>query len=498
MSVVGTPRTSKARFDVVIVGFGPTGATLANLLGREEISTLILDREAEAYHLPRAVHFDDEVMRVLQIVGIADAMAERCHLNPGMKFLATDGRLLLDWPRPQEITRQGWHASYRFHQPELECHLRSALDHLPTVEVGTLCEVKEVKDDDPEACVVYEDRRDGNRHSVLARYVVGCDGANSFLRQCIGGVMTDFGFEERWLVVDALLKRPMPELGDHSIQFCDPGRPATYVRGTGNRRRWEITLLDDEESTAVVSPERTWKLLSRWLSAEDAELERTAVYTFKSCVAERWRNGQLLIAGDAAHLTPPFMGQGMCAGIRDVANLAWKLAACVKGRASDSLLDTYQSERALHAQAYIETAVRLGQLINQADTEAALRSALKRPDGTAKMSSIAPRLGPGLTAGDETHRGLLGWQITQQDGRKIDDLAGQRFVLVGDREMAEIAADQLPDLLVVRSDQTSSANDYLGELGTRAVMLRPDRYILGTACTRDELTSLCGVVQHFI
>ncbi len=493
---MGIPGNWRAHYDVIIVGFGPTGATLANLLGRAGIETLIIDREAAAYHLPRAVHFDDEVMRVLQTVGIADAMAKHCHINPGMKFVAPDGRLLLDWPRPQETTRQGWHASYRFHQPELEAQLRDALGRFACVDVATECEAVEISEDAAAAQVTVISRRNGQRQVLQAQYVVGCDGANSLVRSTIGSGMNDFGFEERWLVIDALLKRPKPELGDHSIQYCDPARPATYVRGTGNRRRWEITVHPDEDDQAVTSPDQTWQLLSAWLTPADANLERTAVYTFKSCVAERWRKGRLLIAGDAAHLTPPFMGQGMCAGIRDVSNLAWKLALCVQGRASTELLDTYQGERAPHAQAYIETAVRLGRLINQADTEAALREALPTPDGAARMSSIAPRLGPGLGPGDETHRGVLGWQLTLDDGTRLDDVAGQRFVLIADQAMAD-AADALPEMHVIGDGQAALARAYLDALGTRAVMLRPDRYVLGTAGTPDALAGLCNAVKQF-
>ncbi len=491
---VGMAGIARDHYDVAVVGFGPTGATLANLLGRQGVSTLVLDREEAAYHLPRAVHFDDEVMRVFQTVGIGDAMAERCHVNPGMKFVAADGTLLLDWPRQRGITRQGWHASYRFHQPDLEAHLRQALERFDCVDVGTLCEVEGLRDEGASIAITFNDRRDGRRHTRRAHYVVGCDGANSFVRGCIGSAMTDFGFNERWLVVDVILKRPMPELGDHSIQFCDASRPATYVRGTGDRRRWEITVRDDEDSEAVATPEGTWRLLSRWLGPEDGDLERAVVYTFRSCVAERWRKGRLLIAGDAAHLTPPFMGQGMCAGIRDASNLAWKLGLCVNGRGTETLLDSYESERAPHVQAYIETAVRLGRLINRADTESALRAAFKMPDGTAKMASIAPRLGPGLAAGDEAHRGVLGWQIVQGEGGRIDDEVGQRFLLVCDQEFVG-AVQGRDSLRVVSSDQHPNARAYLDALDTQAIMLRPDRYVLGTARTREELASLCSAIH---
>ena len=172
--------------------------------------------------------------------------------------------------------------------------------------------------------------------------------------------MADHGFHERWLVIDALLRRDKPELGDHTIQYCNPARPMTYVRSPQNRRRWEITVLDDEDSAAIAEPETVWRLLARWIVPHEAELERTAVYTFHSLIAEEWRSGRLLLAGDAAHQTPPFMGQGMCAGIRDAANLAWKLAMYVQDQADEILLDSYQTERRPHTRAYIETAIRLG------------------------------------------------------------------------------------------------------------------------------------------
>ncbi len=183
---------------------------------------------------------------------------------------------------------------------------------------------------------------------------------------------TNLGFKERWLVADLLLKRPKPELGDHTIQYCNPERPATYARGPGDRRRWEIAVRDDEQTDAICRPDAVWPLLQRWIDPDEAELERAAVYTFQSIVADQWRKGRLLIAGDAAHRTPPFMGQGMCAGVRDAANLAWKLALAAKGLAPASILDSYGTERAPHAREYIETAVRLGRLINASGTREAL------------------------------------------------------------------------------------------------------------------------------
>ena len=460
-------------FDVAIVGYGPVGAALANLLGLCGISTLVLDREGPAYHLPRAVHLDDEVMRVLQTIGIADEMAKCVHVNPGMKFIDADGKILLEWPRPATISSQGWHPSYRFHQPDLERLLRGALDRFDCIKVRTRHDVVDIENRDSDVELTVNNLIDGSTTKFFVKYVVGCDGARSFVRDVIGSGLEDYGFHERWLVVDALLKEPKPELGDFSIQYCDAKRPATYVRGTGNRRRWEITVLPDETDDDLTSHDGTWRLLSPWLSPDEAELERTAVYTFHSCIAEKWRSGRLLIAGDAAHQTPPFMGQGLCAGIRDVANLAWKLASCVRNDGlDDALLDTYQSERHAHVRAYVEMSVKLGKLINMHDPKQAIEAAFPRPDGSAKMSSIAPALGPGLEVPGLARSRELAPQLQLSSERRGDDESGYQFVLICERELtkgADVNVEELRSLglHLVFTENEPSAAAYLSSLDAR-------------------------------
>jgi len=485
-------------YDVAIVGYGPVGACLANLLGLSGVRTLVLDREGPAYHLPRAVHFDDEIMRVLQTVGIADEMAKCVHVNPGMRFVDADGRLLLDWPRPPEVSAQGWHPSYRFHQPDLEHLLRDALTRFACVDVATRCDVTRIADDGSIATLQFDNLAGGQAGAATAKYVVGCDGARSFVREVIGAGIEDYGFRERWLVVDVLLKQPKPELGDFSIQHCDAFRPATYVRGTGNRRRWEITVRPEEDSREAATSEGTWRLLERWLTPQEADLERSAVYTFHSMIAERWRKGRILIAGDAAHQTPPFMGQGLCAGIRDAANLAWKLAHCVRPGEPDGLLDTYQAERHPHVAAYVETSLKLGRLINMDDPRQALQAGFPQPDGVAKMSSIAPRLGPGIVAADQTHSGQLAPQLPLVGGRRLDDASGYRYVLLCDADILQAAGLMYEEIAaagvyLVLADNEPACAAYLSALSTRAVMIRPDRYILGTAEAEVDLRKLVEI-----
>ena len=471
--------------DVCIIGLGPVGAALANLLGMAGRRVLVLEREAAAYHLPRAVHFDEEVMRLFETMGLAEAIVQHTHVSPGMRFVDAEGRVLLEWPRPAGLGKMGWNSSYRFHQPDLERALRAGLARFAGVQVVNGAEVVGLVQDDGGVDVTY---RSDQVASVRARYVVGCDGARSFVRGVIGEAPEALGFRERWLVIDLILRRPMPELGDWSVQFCDPARSATYVRGTGMRRRWEIRLHADEAPDAGL----VWALLARWIGPEDAELERFAVYWFASVLAHPWRDRRLLIAGDAAHQTPPFLGQGMCTGMRDVANLAWKLDRVLGGFEPAELLDSYESERADHARAYIALAVQLGGLINTTAAEAALPKA-----GPARMSSIQPALGPGLAVGWDGLGRLVAPQPMLSDGRRLDAVVGYRFALLmrPDITLAEAHARHLAasDIVLVAD---GALLGWLHEAGCIAVALRPDRYILGAARDDGELARLLDQISR--
>ena len=493
------PQAQTDEIEVAIIGCGPVGAMLANLLGLQGVRTLVLDREAAIYHLPRAVHFDDEVMRLLQTVGLAEAMQPLVHVSPGMKFVSDTGRLLLDWPRPQERGPQTWHASYRFHQPELERVLREGFWRFPSVSVRFRTEVFAIDRESDAVVVRYEDLATGGLARRRARYVVGCDGARSLVRRLMGAPMEDLGFHERWLVVDAILKRPRPDLGDWSVQHCNRQRPATYVRGTGNRRRWEIAVMPGEDGATITEPARVFELLKPWVGAEDVDLERTAVYAFHSAIATLWRSGRLLIAGDSAHLTPPFLGQGMCAGMRDAGNLAWKLARVLRGQNDDALLDTYQAERSPHVREYIELAVRLGGLINTKAMEAAVSGAVIEGGEAARMSSIKPRLGPGLAAGWNGPAGQIAPQPRLTDGVRLDDRVGYRFAaLMRPDFAASLPAATLERLadreVMVVADDAPEQQAWLQAAEAPAVLVRPDRYVLGAARSVQELNALAAAV----
>ena len=475
--------------DVCIVGYGPTGATLANLLGQDGVSTIVVERQAAPYDLPRAVHFDAEVMRVFQTIGLAERILPTTHISPGTLFVDRRGRLLVDWPRPMDVGPQGWHTSYRFHQPELEQILRAGVDRFSCVRVRECCEFLGAEQNGSGVTVRVQNLKTGEVEVIRCKYLVGADGARSKVRdELIGTESHDLNFNQNWLVVDVRLTRAMPELGDYSIQFCEPERPTTYVRGIGNRRRWEIALWPGENPEDMMCPDNVWARLSRWVTPEDAVLERAANYTFRSLISRRWRNGRIFIAGDAAHLTPPFLGQGMCAGIRDVANLGWKLIRVLRGRSGPALLDTYACERIPHVTEYIAEAVRLGELINTC----ALRSVtngVPTGDGGIRIKSIAPSLGPGLAVGWTEPALQIAPQPMLSDGRRADDVAGYGYALF---TRATLPVPSPRDLSVIADP---AVLPWLDELGAEAVLVRPDRYVLGAARNRVELDDLLAAAR---
>ena len=455
------------QYDVVVVGLGPTGATLVNLLAQHGLTVLAIEKIKNIYPFPRAVHFDDEVMRVFDSCGIAKTIEPNLFVNKGMRFCTKKGEVLLDWPRPQDISKNGWHASYRFHQPDVECALRESLKKYANVAVKLATTVTGIIEGDLFATV--EIQEGNSTQTVQARYVVGCDGANSMVKRHMQVQTQSLGFQQRWLVVDVLLKKPLPELGDYTIQYCDDERPTTYCRNVGLRRRWEFAL-HDEESGEMADSENCWSLLSAYINPDDAEIERTAIYIFKSTMATSWVKNRCVLAGDAAHLMPPFMGQGMCAGIRDAANLAWKLSACCLQDEPSSLLRTYESERMHNVQQFIEKSVELGKLINLIRQS---NKANVEVSHTPVMKSLQLRLGDGLGLSEDKYRGLLFPNLLLNNGQTIDQVSGYKpFIAAVD------SVDPSSYSLAVFQDK--AINDYLLNAGVLAMSVRADKYVLSS------------------
>ena len=459
--------------DLLVIGFGPTGAVLAGLAARRGLSVTVVEREADLFPLPRAVQCDHEVLRILQEFGCADELLDGSILNDGLDFVTADRVPFLSFTVPH-LARTGWPTSVFFHQPTLERMLRRTVVDLGVdVRLSTSVTALDQRPDRVRATL-----SDGS--TVQAAYAVGCDGARSTTRDAIGAHLDDLGFAESWLVVDLLGVDPDSGLPTRCLQVCDPARPHTVVPMPAPRFRFEFMLLTGESEEAVLQRSTIEGLIAPWVDPADVEVERAAVYRFRGALADRWRSGRVLLAGDAAHQTPPFLGQGMCAGLRDVANLVWKLDAVHRQGAPDALLDTYEQERAPQARALVAAAVDLGRLICITDADAAAArdaSFLGQPADMGVAPELIPPLAPG--PGIEAGGGDLSDQPTL-DGRRLDDLVGPRFLLVTDRPLERDGPLERfwQEHGTALSTDTSPA---LGPLldGNAAVVVRPDRYVLG-------------------
>jgi 3-(3-hydroxy-phenyl)propionate hydroxylase len=494
---------SKAVFDVAIIGYGPAGATLANLLGQYGLATVVLEKDAEIYALPRAIHFDGEVMRIFETAGLRAAVESISRPGlTGMHFNNAEGETLLIRGGTNARGPHGCATNHYFHQPELEGVLRQGVARFACVQVRLKQEVESIEQDEQGATLLVKNLPSGERSHVRARYVIGCDGARSLVRKVMNTRMIDLGLHQPWLVFDARLKVDVPTLPDHTVQHCDPARPMTYCNVTGNRRRWEIMLMPGDDPTEMVQPEKLWKLVSPWLTPAQAEIERAVIYTFHSIIAQGWRQGNLLLAGDAAHQTPPFLGQGMCAAVRDVANLAWKLDAVLHGRAGGDLLDTYESERSPHVRAFIELAVKLGDIIQTTDPQAALERDAKFKAGQPTIFEFpTPRLGVGVWIGDAAPVAQIFPQPELADGRLLDQELGRNFAVLGDPDLlSQVSAEtrqlwQLHGMVVLASTDPNIAA-WLKAQQVLAVVLRPDRYIAGVARNVAELEEISLSLPH--
>lgn len=342
--------------DVLVVGYGPVGAALAALLGRYGVRTLVVDKAPDILLAPRAIALDNEALRILQMAGLAEDAFEKIaipHVKMHCPYVGEFGRLnttgSLDG-HPMLVT---------FYQPDLERALRSAVASHACVDARTGVEMSGFVEDADGVRVTCR-RADGSAFDVRTRYLVGADGAGSNVRKAIGQDFTGRTYAEDWLIVDA---KNVPGRFDHVEFLCDPKRPTPHMLAPGGRIRWEFMLQPGETREEMEKDETIGKLLAPWAKPGELTIERKAVYRFHARSCERYSKGRVFLAGDAAHITPPFAGQGLVAGLRDVANLSWKLAWVVKGRAGPAILETYDRERRPHATKMIALARRMGALI---------------------------------------------------------------------------------------------------------------------------------------
>ncbi len=511
----------KPDFDVAVVGFGPAGATCTALLGKLGLRTLVIDRSHDVYDKPRAFALDHEIMRVFQGLGIAEAVMPHTAPFTPSEYYGVDGQLIKrlgSLPPPYPL---GWAPNLVFNQPAVEAVLRERAAKFPGVEVALGAELVALAQSSDAAALTLRNQA-GAARAVSARYVIGCDGASSTVRTLTGIPTDDLGFDQPWLVVDVrVTDEGAAMLPQVSIQYCEPARPTTYLVGPGNHRRWEIMLLPGEDPNVMASEAQVWCLLSRWITPRDATLWRMAAYRFHALVARDWRKGRVFIAGDAAHQQPPFTGQGMCQGIRDAANLAWKLRLVLQGKAGAHLLDTYATERAAHVRRYTTLIQGIGQLICERDPAAARardQRLLAEAGGTVQTmprQHLLPPLTGGLIASDaHPANGTMFPQPRVRDGNAatlLDTITGSGF-RIAIRDAFLLNTLRRGDLIaqlgatVIRFGAVTSARAatdaitveecdgvttrWFEQHQCQAALVRPDHYVYGVAAGAQRLEAL--------
>lgn len=522
------------RYDVLIAGLGPTGITLAALLTQRGLKVAAFDKLPDLYPLPRAIGLDHEAMRILQQLGLAESLAPFIAPYRPSEYRGADGqpiRRLDAAPAPHPL---GWFPNYVFNQPELERALRAHVASNMNMLVQLNTEVVDFGQDESAAWVdVRRLRADGltdgeNRRGTDApvrfegAYLIACDGGSSSLRKRLGMKLEDLGFDETWLVIDSIVSPDKAaKLPQTQVQYCNPARPATFVVGPGLHRRWEIMLHPDDSPVRPFPEEDIWRLLEPWARPDEITLWRSAAYRFHGLVAERWRERRIFLAGDAAHMTPPFMAQGMMQGLRDALNLSWKLTHVIRNGSHDSLLDSYEQERRPHVLATTQAAIELGRIICEQDPlkaterDTALRAKYKGE--TTTRQNLIPDLMGGLIHAESPGAGRIFPQPRLKAPRVnvlLDDLTGpvirlvalqtpppaaQARLLAGLNPLGGVLvcldADQTAqngsvlsdDRLLIIDEADAVIEPWMRSLGANYALVRPDHYVYGTADTMDGL-----------
>ncbi|MGY4708458.1 bifunctional 3-(3-hydroxy-phenyl)propionate/3-hydroxycinnamic acid hydroxylase [Mycolicibacterium sp. CBM1] len=521
---------SDVDFDVAIVGMGPTGVTAANLLGQRGVATVVLERDVDTYPRQRAIAADEDALRVWQSLGLLDAIAE--DLDQSVTVHYTDGQdvfFSFDLSAPGS---QGLPGSAFFHQPKVESILRANLAAFPHVHTDCGQQVVGVEDTGEVVVLTVEDVATKQVRSVRARYVLACDGGSSPVRKMLGMSFAGRSLPEPWLDIQAKAIYERPTNGPVDFIFlASPERVGIDCQAPMGHHRWEFRLRADEDPAEVERPENIARLLAeRGVDAKEIDILRHWIYTFHVRTATQWKKGRVLLCGDAAHIMPPFAGQGMSSGVRDAANVAWKLAEVVHGRAEPALLETYDTERRPHVEAMTRMTLTLGRLVNIRSRRLAsarnkvLRTASRLPvlSGWLYNQRWKPqlRLTSGFLAARRGLRSPAGrpvWQpaVSTSDGaaQPMDDLLGHGFVVLGyDVRPDAVLSPEVTTawrslgakFLTVRPaglklqrladnefrDDSGELERYFRRHDARIVIIRPDRIVFG--CERDSL-----VPQHF-
>lgn len=499
-------------YDVAVIGYGPTGVTAANLLGQMGLKVVVIERDADIYGRARAVSTDEEVMRIWQGIGLSDRISRDVLADRPLRFVDVQGNPFIDAQPP---SKGFGHPPQQFiYQPALEKVLRDGVSRYRNVELMLQHECLRLEPDPGGVELMLADLVTDDAKRVRASYVIAADGGSSSTRAQLGIGYTGRTYAERWIVIDTKVLREWP--GHDYLRFhCNPARPTVDCPTPLGHHRWEYPARAGEDENQLLHDAAIWKVLnSQGVTDSHVKILRAVIYSHHARVAQQWRVGRIFLAGDAAHAMPPWNGQGMSAGVRDVANLCWKLAAVIAADAPSSLLDSYQAERLPHVQETTKRAVMAGRIITERNPALValrnrlMRHAMKLPGANQVLSKRlwTPQaryrsgfFAPGFTA-------AIGWQIPQpwvldEHGRalRLDDVLDSRWTVLytgarpkGTQAWAAIGVETVR---LAGPGQVLSAEHLLDSGGTLAawlarkkavaVVVRPDGFIY-TACAADQ------------
>lgn len=513
-------------YDVLIIGYGIAGKMAANLLGQKGWNVGVIDPYENPYGLPRAVKYNDEVMRNLQAImpdEDVNAISERVPDHYTWVNAKRETLLEIDWSQEGIM---GWPADALFNHAELEAGMDKARETLPNVDTRLGFKVVYL-DEQEDKVTVYARKSNaigevvpgGEMIQASAKYIIGADGANSFVRAHMDTSTRDMGFSSSFYVVDVIPKVEM-DFNPKNLQICDPKRPATLAMAGPGRRRWEFMLMPGESKEDFRDEQVAWNFLRDWdVTPENAIIERHVVYTFNAKWVDNWRKGRLMIIGDAAHLTPPFLGQGLSSAIRDAANLSWKMDLVLRGVADEALLDTMTEERKPHMAALIEAAVHLGKIITVADEERARKRDEALLSGNYPPLPALPDLDYGILYkhGENALAGTLGLQAKveyQGTTDLFDNVVGNGWTVIGlndspkdylsDNQKAflELIDAKCVSVVDPNADSKDSLVDvegkyaaYFKEHGIEALVVRPDFYVYAGVPELNGLNEIIETLQ---
>jgi 3-(3-hydroxy-phenyl)propionate hydroxylase len=508
-------------YDIAIIGYGPAGVAAANLAGQLGLRTVVIERDADVFPRQRAISIDAESLRIIRNLGLYDQVTATMHCGTTVQFTGVNGKPFLS-VLPIPTAHCGEPQANFFHQPWLEAALREGVPRFDHVSVKSGWEYRDLDQTDDLVSVRVGNVATEEELIIRARYLLACDGGSSAVRKRLGVAFAGDSYSEQWMDVQARVKRPF-QRSPHFQFICLPDRPGVKCPCPGGYYRWEWRINPGEDAEEMLRPERIWEILGQdGVGPDDIEIARTWNYTFHVRKCKQWRVGRVMMVGDAAHVMPPFAGQGCSGAFRDAANLLWKIEAVLRGRASEALLDSYQSEREPHHDAMSAAAVRIGRIVmpqnrivarardtalrlvrrlpgtEKALSEAILRPAplvqgfLALPDKPTKSTAVG-HLIKAVTVAEPGVRLMpidealgTGWAILNLDTHPVPEeivAAWQRFE---PRYLTVRPGTSVVEVGEI-GDPTGQLWEWMTHHKCRAVIVRPDRYVYATAPTAAEL-----------